>query len=412
MNFRFSAMVFIKANKSLSVILFIMLLTALLAPYLANNLPLYACYKGNSCFPAFNEAGYITIDGIKIFYQDVNWKEVQEFKIFPPVAWSPSTLDYLNADFVSPFGRQVYLVQGEEKPLPFFQRHFLGTDKLGRDLLAGIIHGMRSSLLTGMLAMLIAGLIAVLTGTVSGYFGNQGLKISRAGALTFLMAIPALYFYAFELQQFNWEKHFLTQTMKTIFIVMLILFIAKMLSKLLKKITFFQKKISIPADSIISRITELITAMPRLILILTLGALFKPSLLSLATIIGLTSWTEMSRLLRAAIMAEKEKGYVESARAMGFSPFYIIRKHLLPNAINPVLVTLTFGISATIITESSLTFLGIGLPPETVSWGSLLAQSKENFQAWWLALFPGLVIFLSVYVLNKTADAVQRLNNP
>lgn len=408
-----SVIAFFKIYRWLTVILCIFLFTALFAPFIANNLPLYAKYKGQHCFPAFNADGNILVDGKKVFYVDVNWKEEENtFKIFPPVAWSPAYLDYPNADYVSPFDRQIFMVDGNEKPLPFLQRHHLGTDKLGRDVLSGIIHGTRSSILTGLLAMLIAGFIAAITGSISGYFGNEGLKITRAAIITSFLSVPAICFYAFELQRFNWNGNLFLQSLKTIFIILFIVFLAWITIKLLKLIPFLKKKISFPADSLITRITELITAMPRLILILTLGALFKPSLFSLALIIGLTSWTEMSRLLRASILSEKEKGYVEGARVMGFTSFYIIRKHILPNAVTPMLVALTFGISATIMAESSLTFLGIGLPPETVSWGSLLAQSKENFQAWWLAVFPGLAIFITVYSLNKTADAIQRFNNP
>lgn len=413
MSYWISVRAFFNNNRGLCIVLCVFLFTALFAPYLANNLPLYAKYKGQHCFPAFNEDGNIMADGKKVFYVDVNWKEEENtFKIFSPVAWSPGYLDYPNADYASPFDNQVLIVDGSEKPLPYFQRHYLGTDKLGRDVLSGIIHGTRSSILTGLLAMFIAGIIAVFTGSISGYFRNDGLKISWASLIVSILSIPAFYLYVFELQRFNWNENLFLQSLKTIFIIALIAFLAWIIIKLLKLIPLLKKKISFPADSLITRITELITAMPRLILILTLGALFKPSLLSLALIIGLTSWTEMSRLLRASIMSEKEKGYVEGAKVMGFSPVYIIRKHILPNAITPMMVALTFGISATIMAESSLTFLGIGLPSETISWGSLLAQSKENFQAWWLAVFPGLAIFITVYSLNKTADAIQRFNNP
>jgi peptide/nickel transport system permease protein len=407
-----SAKTFFRKHRTLSVLLFVFLFTALFAPYMANNLPLYARLNGQHCFPAFHQDGYFTAAGKKVFYVDVNWKVVQGFKIFPPVAWSPEVLDYPNAGYVSPFSKQIYLDGDEEKPLPFLKRHHLGTDKLGRDVLSGIIHGTRSSVLTGLLAMFIAGIIAVVTGSISGYFGNDGLTVSRATCIAAALAVPALYFYAFELQRFNWDGNLNVQILKTVLIIALVLLLARILVKLLKRIAFFKKKFPFPADSLITRIIELITAMPRLILILTLGALLKPSLLSLGLIIGLTSWAEMSRLLRASILSEKEKGYVEGARIMGFSSVYIIRKHILPNAITPMLVALTFGISATIMAESSLTFLGIGLPPETVSWGSLLAQSKENFQAWWLSVFPGLAIFVTVYTLNKTADAIQHMNNP
>ncbi len=413
MSYWFSVRAFFKLHRWLTIILCVFLFIALFAPFIANHLPLYAKFKGHHCFPAFNKDGFILAEGKKVFYEDVSWKQEENvFKIFPPVAWSPVYFDYPNAGYVSPFEKQVLIADGKEKLLPFFQRHHFGTDKLGRDVLSGIIHGTRSSILTGLLAMFLAGIIAVITGSISGYFRNDGLKISRAAVLTTFLAIPSLYFYAFELQRFNWNGNVFLQTLKTIFIIALIAFLAWIIIKLLKLIPFLKKKISFPADSLITRITELITAMPRLILILTLGALFKPSLLSLALIIGLTSWPEMSRLLRASIMSEKEKGYVEGARVMGFNAFYIMRKHLLPNAITPMMVALTFGISATIMVESSLTFLGIGLPPETVSWGSLLSQSKENFQAWWLAVFPGLAIFITVYSLNKTADVIQRFNNP
>jgi peptide/nickel transport system permease protein len=412
MNGMFTLYSFYRRHKILAIVLVMFLFVALLAPLLASHLPLYAYYKGQHCFPAFNPDGYVMMEGKKVFYQTINWKETDLPVIMAPVAWSPQMMDYANADYVSPFARQVYYPDGVERPLPFLWRHHLGTDKLGRDVLAGLIHGLRSSLFTGLLAMLLAGFIALVAGSLSGYFGNEKLKMSRAALIAMLLAMPALWFYAVELQRFSTHDCRLLKLSGTVLIMALTLAIFRLLAAGLSSVGFFRHKISIPADRILTRLTELITAMPRLILILTLGALFKPSLLSLAFIIGLTSWPEMARLLRSSIISLLHTGYVESARALGFSDLRIILHHLLPNAIGPMLVALTFGISATILVESSLTFLGIGLPPETVSWGSLLARARENFSAWWLALFPGLAIFCTVLLMNMTADAIQRFHKP
>ncbi len=412
MNEVFTFYSFYRRHKILVILLLLFLFIALLAPILASHLPLYAYYNGQHCFPAFNRNGYVVMEGKKVFYQTISWKEAGIPLIMAPVAWSPEMMDYANADYVSPFDRQVYYPDGIEKPLPLLWRHHLGTDKLGRDVLAGLIHGLRSSLLTGLLAMLIAGFLALVAGSLGGYLGNDRLKISRAALAALLMAIPILWFYAIELQRFSTHDSLLLKLSETILIAVLILVIFRLLAAGLSRVEFFRKKISIPLDRILTRLTELIMAMPRLILILTLGALFKPSLWSLAFIIGLTSWPEMARLLRSSIMSLLHTGYVESARALGFSDLRIILHHILPNAIGPMLVALMFGISAAILVESSLTFLGIGLPPETVSWGSLLARARENFSAWWLALFPGLAVFCTVLLMNMTADAIQRFHKP
>ena len=149
----------------------------------------------------------------------------------------------------------------------------------------------------------------------------------------------------------------------------------------MSRIKFFQRKKALPVDSIVSRVIEWIVAMPRLILVLSIAAISRPSLFNLALLIGCTGWTEIARLTRAEFLKHRELDYVQAARALGYSNWRIAIKHILPNAIAPALVAILFGISAAILAEAGLSFLGIGVPQHTVTWGNMLAAGKENFQA-------------------------------
>ncbi|MBW7841063.1 MAG: ABC transporter permease, partial [Chitinophagaceae bacterium] len=258
----------------------------------------------------------------------------------------------------------------------------------------------------------MAALIALVTGGISGYYGDNGLKLSIGAIVISIISIPFIYFYTYELQRFNQQENIFLEISKRILILIVIGVAGWLLIRALKMISVFKRKVVFPIDSLITRITELITALPRLVLILALGALFKPSYLSLAIIIGLTSWNDMSRLLRAGILKAKQQPYIEAAHALGYSDLRILAIHALPNAIAPLITVFVFGISAAVIVESSLTFLGIGLPVESVSWGSILARGMENIRAWWLIVFPSLALFLTLLAMNRAGDIIQKMTNP
>jgi len=166
-------------------------------------------------------------------------------------------------------------------------------------------------------------------------------------------------------------------------------------------------------DEVIMRFVDLMMCFPTFFLILAVIALLEPSIWNIMIVIGLTSWMGIARLIRAEILSIKSKEYVLAAKAMGFSEYRIIFKHVLPNALSPVYVVATLGIGGAILTESALSFLGIGVQPPTPSWGNILTQAKDNIEvAWWLSLYPGLAIFFTVMGYNLLGEGLRDIFDP
>ncbi len=166
-------------------------------------------------------------------------------------------------------------------------------------------------------------------------------------------------------------------------------------------------------DILISRLIELVMCIPALVLILALIAIVeKPTIWHLMAVLGITGWTGIARLTRAEFLKLKETEFVTAARALGTGWVRIVFRHILPNALAPVLVPVTFGIASAILTESALSFLGFGAPPPTPSWGTVLNAGRSNLQMWWLILFPGAAIFLTVLAYNLVGEGIQEATDP
>jgi peptide/nickel transport system permease protein len=147
---------------------------------------------------------------------------------------------------------------------------------------------------------------------------------------------------------------------------------------------------------------------PTFFLILAVVAVLGPSIYNIMIIIGLTSWMGASRLIRAEILSLKEREFIQAARAIGASNLRIITRHLIPNAIGPVIVSAILGIGRAILLESSLSFLGLGVQPPTPSWGNILIESKSTLGvAWWLTLFPGLAILITILSFYLIAEGIK-----
>lgn len=167
------------------------------------------------------------------------------------------------------------------------------------------------------------------------------------------------------------------------------------------------------ADWIVSRLIELVLCFPFLLLVLAIVAFFQPSLGTILIALAITSWTTEARFVRAEFLRIRELDYTEAARASGARDPRIIFRHLLPNALAPVLVSASFGVASAILTESALSFLGFGVALPTPSWGSILAVAQEYIEfAWWLALFPGLAIFMTVAAFNLIGDRLRDALDP
>ena len=166
-------------------------------------------------------------------------------------------------------------------------------------------------------------------------------------------------------------------------------------------------------DEVIMRFVDLMMCFPTFFLILAVIAFLEPSIWNIMAVIGLTSWMGISRLVRAEFLSIKSKEFVLAAKSQGLSSMKIIFSHVLPNALSPVWVVATLGVCGAILTESALSFLGIGVQPPTASWGNILAQAKDNIEiAWWLSLWPGLAIFFTVMGYNLLGEVLSDILDP
>jgi len=161
-------------------------------------------------------------------------------------------------------------------------------------------------------------------------------------------------------------------------------------------------------DLALSRLIEVVLCFPVLFLLLALAAFLPPSPVTVVLAIGLTTWPGDARYARAEVLKVKDSDYARAARAAGASTPRILVRHLLPNVLPPLLVSAAFGVAWAILAEASLSFLGVGLPATTTSWGGILAAAPPNLdEAWWMALFPGLALFLTVAAYNLLAEGLR-----
>ncbi len=420
-----------------SWLLCLIIFIALFASFIANDQPIYAKYRGKNFYPVFSQHWLIksifntnAVDSTinpetgyweKIQFDITDWRTLElEKVIWAPIPYSPHKQDIYNNDFASPRSKQYMKnAQGKIVESPWFFRHHLGTDALGRDVLSGLIHGTKVSLLVGFFSVIIAAIIGVFLGSMAGYFGDNRIKISRASFWFSVLGIIPAYFYAFHVRRFVIADAFAdkiwwgcVQLLFSLFIFCAIVYLFYKAGTLLKN-RFFAKQVSLPVDSIVSRSIELLNSLPRLILIITVSAIIKErSLLILVIIIGFTSWTEIARFVRAELLKVRVLDYITAAKASGLSNRQIILKHALPNALAPVFVTVAFGMASAILIESGLSFLGIGVPEEMVTWGSMLNAGRQEFDAWWMIVFPGMAIFITITIYNLIGEGLRDALDP
>jgi len=166
-------------------------------------------------------------------------------------------------------------------------------------------------------------------------------------------------------------------------------------------------------DAVIMRFVDIMLCFPTFFLILAVIAILEPSIWNIMIVIGLTGWMGVTRLVRADFSTLKERDFVQAARAIGAGDGRIIFLHILPNAMASVLVTATLGVAGAILTESALSFLGIGVQPPTPSWGNILTAGKDNIDiAWWLSLYPGLAILVTVLGYNLLGEGIRDALDP
>lgn len=413
-------------------VLVILILIAVFADFIANKQPLYAQYQGKTFYPAWTTFWEPThVDSVRnpetgekeyLQFDITNWKTLKlDDVIWAPIPYSPGQADPYNRGYVSPFGKQHYKnPAGDIVEAPTRFRHFLGTDQIGQDIASGLIHGTRVSLTVGIVAMAIAGFIGILLGSLAGYFGDRHLKMPAGQLVMLLLGVLLGGFYGFLVRTYSIKAGMdasigkgLYELTVSILILLAFLLIFSWVGKKMSILWGLSKELSVPVDATVLRLMEILRAIPGLILLLTISAVFKEkSLLLLMAIIGLISWTGIARFTRAEFLRTRSLDYIEAARALGMNEKRVIFRHALPNSIAPVFVAMAFGIAMAIITESSLSFLGIGVPDDVVTWGSLLNEGQERFTAWWLVVFPGMAIFITVTVFNLIGDALRDATDP
>ena len=325
------------------------------------------------------------------FFADFIAQEPRKNALPPLIPYAANTIDSPNGDYRSPIGEQTITSN--------YYRHWLGTDQIGRDVLAGLIAGTRVALSVGFGGMGLALLIGFITGLSAGYFGNDGLKMTKTGLILRGCILALAFFYGLV---------FFQQNVSIAWIIFFLISILLIINYLEIKFLFNQKKITVPLDSIIMRGVEVMQGIPTILWLLCLVAIMiRLTIFQLILLIGLTGWMSFSRLIRGEMLRVRHLEYIDAARVLGFSNFRIITRHALPNILTPVLTAASFGVASSILLESTLSFIGIGLPPEQVTWGTLLNAARGNFGAWWLAIFPGIMIFITVLAFNKLGESLK-----
>ncbi len=166
-------------------------------------------------------------------------------------------------------------------------------------------------------------------------------------------------------------------------------------------------------ETLLMRTVDVVIAFPRLVLLIAVVAVFRPSITLVVLVLGLTQWPATARIVRAEVLSLRERGFVLAARALGFSDARILFRHVLPNVLAPVIVTATLGVGNTIVLEAGLSFLGLGVQPPTPSWGRMVADGRAYLMdAWWVATFPGLAIVLVVVAFNLLGDGLRDVLDP
>jgi peptide/nickel transport system permease protein len=231
-------------------------------------------------------------------------------------------------------------------------QHLMGTDELGRDLLTRLLYGGRVSLSIGVMAMALAVIVGAVIGGLAGFYGGR-------------------------------------------------------------------------IDNILMRFVDMMLAFPQLFVLIILSISLRDlpiealrgtafaSVFSIVLVIAVLSWMQVARLVRASFLSLKEKEFISAARSIGATDLRIMIKHLLPNAMSPIIVAATFRVATSIITESGLSYLGFGVQPPTPTWGNMLKNAQAQMtRAPWTAIFPGLMIFIAVIAINFIGDGLRDALDP
>ena len=296
------------------------------AELIANDKPLVVRYQGQFYFPILQSQPETVFGGDFATPTDFLDPDIRRsitskgnWAIYPPIPYSFETLNYF--------------AKSPNPAAPSIDK-WLGTDDLGRDVLARLIYGFRLSILFGLALTFVGVTVGIITGALMGFFGGK-------------------------------------------------------------------------FDLITQRAIEIWSAMPELYLLIIFASIFTPSIWLLVVLLAAFSWMGLSDYVRAEFFRNRALEYVRAARALGLTNMQIMRRHILPNSLTPVITFLPFRMSAAILSLTSLDFLGLGVPPGTPSLGELLAQGKGNLDAWWISLSTFVVLVSTLLLLTFMGEALR-----
>lgn len=277
-------------------------------------------------------------------------------------------------------------------------RHWLGTDGLGRDIAAGLIHGTAVALIIGLLSVALAFLVGTALGMWAAYSRYTRPKTSLLQLFVAFSGVFLIWFYSVA----TWAKPlspFMSEGLGGLACIAWVFLCFSANARWTGR-----KTIPVPLDELLVKCIEIRKSIPGLLLLLAFaGILSAPSKWMLSLLIALLTFTEFARYARAETLAAMEENYVKSLHMLGIPMSDILRKHILPNSLPTLTGVAVFSVAGAILLESSLSFLGIGLPVEQVSWGKMLAEGRD-LRHWWLVVFPGALLFLLVTSFHKTAE--------
>ncbi|MBW2077762.1 MAG: ABC transporter permease [Deltaproteobacteria bacterium] len=289
--------------------------------------------------------------------------------------------------------------------IPRLGVYLFGTDDLGRDVFSRMLQGAWVSLTVGFVAVGIAVLIGIFLGGIAGFFGQSHIRIDHVLKALLLFMGTALLFLGQSYLGF------------ALLIMGIVWIVYRPAHKRISGggdaplwLRVLHRK-AILIDTLIMRLVDIMLCFPSFFLILTVVALLPASIYNIMIVIGLTSWMGTTRFVRAEFLSLREQDFVTAARALGLSNLRIIFRHMMPNAIAPVLVSATIGIATAILTEAGLSFLGFGVPPPHATWGNILSDGKRFiFDAPWLTFVPGFLIV--VLSFNLFGEGLRDIVNP
>lgn len=289
-------------------------------------------------------------------------------------------------------------------------RHWAGTDHLGRDVAAGLIGGIWYALSIGFGVMMISLIIGIVLGASSGWYGDQQIRWSPAGGIIRIVSLII-----FIILSIHWMDLFQMKALSGSAITVMICGGLCVLLIILYFIHTFENKrklnklwIKFPLDSAISRIIEWLTAIPALLIILALTAIVKQqSIWTMIGIISILTWPLSARLVRSEVLRKKYQPYLQQVSHQEVPFIRVLIRDLLPNIWTPLITVFAFGFSGVIMLDATLSFLSLGLPIEQVNWGNQLGGIRRHPEAWWLVVFPGLMITGILVSLNIIGNWLQ-----